>query len=200
MLLSRWPPRPFGRGLWAMVQPELVREYGRKAGTCIDAPCAATPSATGTGTTPTWRSGRSSTGSTARPAHGTAPVPRGRDTGDRPVPNGSEGLDPGENDGTDSSERRNAESVGGCYEIKEGNEGDARTGSPWRSAHAVHAANLDRGAKLRGVPQGRGERADGHALAARPKGGPLLRRCAGVCPCDDFPFFEKRMHEVLVRG
>ncbi len=26
-----------------MVQPELVREYGRTASTCMDAPCAASP-------------------------------------------------------------------------------------------------------------------------------------------------------------
>ena len=95
VLLSCCPPRPFGRVLWAMAQPALAREYGRKAGTCIGAPCADSPTSTVTGSTPTWCSGRSATGSTARPVHGTAPVPRGRDTGDRPVPDGSEGLDPG---------------------------------------------------------------------------------------------------------
>ncbi len=84
--------------------------------------------------------------------------------------------------------------------MKEALEGDARTGSPGRSAHGVHAVDLDRGEQFRGVPQGRGEQADGHALAARPEGGPRLRSRAGVCPRDDFPFVEDRVREVLVGG
>ncbi|MSW82633.1 MAG: helix-turn-helix domain-containing protein, partial [Actinobacteria bacterium] len=79
-----------------------------------------------------------------------------------------------------SSERRNAESVTGRHGIEEAPEGDAKTGSHWRSAHGVHSADLDRGEQIRGLPQGRGEPADGHALAVRPDGGPRFGRGAGV--------------------
>ena len=83
---------------------------------------------------------------------------------------------------------------------KKDSKGTRGPGSPRRAAHGVHAADLDRGEQFRGVPQGRGEPPDGHALAAGPKGGPRLGRGAGVCPRGHFQFREAHMREVLVRG